>query len=396
MTNSIRNKIVLALSLLFVACGGSEDSSINTALPTAALTPPPDAGAIGDGRLEGLAEWARESQGVPALGVVIVADDRIAEIAAVGRRSVSVDDAVTDNDRWHIGSLTKSLTATLAAVLIQQSVITWDTTPIDIWPELAGSMHPQFRNVTIKQLLSHTSGMRRADLVPVEFTQNATGSAMERRRLFAAVLLAEPPIGPAGRESYSNGGLIVAGAMMETIMSTPWETLLTQQVFAPLGMTDSGFGAPGTSSTTDQPWGHWDRGTYFEEVPPGPAADNPDTMGPAGTVHATLHDYAQFMLAHLAGSRDFDGLVTASTFDVLQTPIHNGSAPAWGVTAFKGWAEGPVLSYAGSNQRWYAVVRLAPGLNAGSMVVVNAGGGRAKAAIDAFGDLLLERFQASR
>ena len=394
MKSKFKNVLLVATVTFLVACGSGNGAS-NGPLRRA-LTPPPESGVVGDGRLDELAEWARASQGVPAVAVVVVANGQIAEIAAVGDRSATESVAVSMNDKWHLGSLTKSMTATLAGVLVDQSVISWDTTPLHIWPELSVTIHPSFRNITIGQLLSHTSGMRRADVTPIEFDESAPGSAMERRRSYAAVLLAEPPIGPFGSESYSNGGYIVAGAMMETIMSTPWEELLTQQVFGPLGMIDSAFGAPGSPGVIDQPLGHWDRGTHFEPVPPGPNADNPDTMGPAGTVHATLVDYGQFMLAHIAGARGIPGLLTESTFEEMHSPVAGGSALGWGVIPFEPWAQGPVLAHAGSNLRWFAVVRMAPALDAGLMIVVNAGDGRAEATIDLLDDLIFERFQASQ
>jgi len=84
------------------------------------------------------------------------------------------------------------------------------------------------------------------------------------------------------------------------------------------------------------------------------------------------------------------------TFNVLHTPIDEGSALGWGYVPHEDWAEGPVLAHAGSNTRWYAVVRLAPQLDAGVLIAINAGGDRAETTIDFLGDVILERFQASQ
>jgi len=94
------------------------------------------------------------------------------------------------------------------------------------------------------------------------------------------------------------------------------------------------------------------------------------------------------MIAHIAGARGIPGLLTVPTFNVLHTPVDEGSALGWGFDPHEDWAQGPVLAHAGSNVRWYAVVRLAPQLD--------AGGDRADAAIDSLGELILERFQASQ
>ncbi len=396
MSARLASLFCLVLVATLVACGSDSDGGNTVAPVPVAEVPPPAAGVVGDGRLNTLLEWARAKEGVPALAMVLVHRGQVFETGAVGRRSVDDTTSVSGDDRWHLGSLTKALTATLAAVLVEQSVIGWDTRPLDVWPELDAVVHPALRQVTLKQLLSHTAGLVRPDVLPLSIEDDAPGDTVAKRRAWAAELLATAPAASVGRFRYSNGGYVVAGAMLETITNTPWELLIQNHIFAPLGMTESAFGAPGNTMSMNQPRGHWDRGTGFEAVEPGPDADNPQVLGPAGTVHTTLADYAQFMLAHLAGARGVPNLVTADTFEVLHSPVDAGSALGWGFSADEDWAEGPALSHAGSNVRWYAVVRLAPALDAGALFVVNAGGTRAEAAIGALGELVLERFANSR
>src|SRR5262249_26330107 len=146
-------------------------------------------------------------------------------------------------------------TATLAALLVEDGLISWDTTPLDVWPELDTSINPAFRAITLRDLLSHTSGMKRDDNWSGA-NDSASGTPMEKRRAWAAGLLSKPPDVPRGTWSYSNVGYVVAGAMLEARTQTPWETLLTTRVFQPLGMTHSGFGAPGVTGLFDEPLGH--------------------------------------------------------------------------------------------------------------------------------------------
>ena len=379
-----------ACVVLLTACGGGGGS--DTITPAPDPNPPPPVGTLGDGRLGELVEWTRATYGLPAMATVVVHNGHVVEVAAEGVRSAAATERVTTSDRWHLGSLTKSLTSSLAGVLVEMSVVTWDTRPLDIWPELSATIHPQLQNITLRHLLSHTSGLRRVNSVPSQYGDLAPGSVSEKRRAFAAELLAEMPPGPVGRSSYSNGGYIVAAAMMETLMSASWESLLQDYVFAPLSITDAGFGAPGTSGLLDQPLGHWERGANYEPVSPGPDADNPQTLGPAGSVHMTLHDYAQFMLAHIAGARGIDGFLTANTFDELHRPINGGSALGWGVSDSELQPGAIQLTHAGSNLRWYAIVRLIPELDAGALFVVNAGGDLSDAAIDELEGLVGQRF----
>lgn len=388
--NYKRIALILCFSLLIVACGGGGGSSANSSLPA---PPPPPVGSLGDGQLVDLVEWARASQDLPAMGAVVVLNGQVAEMAVSGLRTLSQNESVSAADAWHIGSLTKALTSTLIAALVEQSVLSWNTTPLEVWPELDATMHPQFRSITIKQLLSHTAGIQSVNAAPSQYGDAAFGTLVEKRRSFSAELLSSAPESQVGVQHYTNGGYIIAGAMAETLMSAPWEDLLRDYVFAPLDMRETGFGAPGGPGAATQPWGHWDQGNRFDPVVPGPDADNPQVFGPAGTIHTTLNDYAKFMIAHINGARGIDGFLTAATFTVLHTPLDSGLALGWGVQdsgSFPGFVE---LAHGGSNLRWYAIVTLVPGTNGGALFVVNAGGERSRTAIDTLDDLVVERFK---
>lgn len=395
MNRTFRLAKIIFVANLIVACGGGSNSNSPTAnLPNP--TPPPAAGMFGDGSLDEIVEWARAAHGVPAMGVVIVHNGIVVESAAEGLRSALASEPVTDDDLWHIGSLTKNITASLSGALVEMSVMSWNTRPIDVWPELDATIHPQFRNITVRQLLSHTAGIVPVNAAPSQYGDLAIGTLAEKRRNFAADLLGQTPIGPVGQESYSNGGYIIAAAMMETLMSDSWESLVTTYVFGPLGMLDSGFGAPGNPNELSQPWGHWDQGGNYLPVSPGLDADNPQVFGPAGTVHTSLDDYGRYVIAHIDGANGIDSFLSAGTFDVLHAPVTNGSALGWGVREIVDEPGVLELVHAGSNQRWYSVVRIAPELKVGALFVVNAGGDLAGAAIDALDDVLGDRFDNSR
>ena len=392
MRQHLQKSLLVLTSLLIVACGGGGSGSPQSNIVLPPPTPQPPIGAMGDGRLDEIVEWVRASHALPSLATIVVHQNQVTEVAAVGTRSINGSAAVTTDDKWHLGSLTKSMTATLAGVLVEMSVVSWDTTPLDVWPELDSSINPQFRTITLRNLLSHTSGLRRVNEAPSKYGDLTSGTFVEKRRAFAAELLSGAPIGPIGRSDYSNGGFIVAGAMLETMMSAPYETLLQDYVFAPLGMIDSGFGAPGTAGMSDQPLGHRERVGGYEPVEPGAGADNPQVFAPAGTVHTTLQDYANYMIAHINGARGFDGIVTAQTFSVLHAPVDNGSALGWGVGPSGPWRNHTELAHGGSNLRWYAIVRLIPGLDGGALFITNAGGENADDAIDVLDDLIADRY----
>lgn len=303
--------IIVSLALLscFFIIGCSEDSGTNP--PPA----PPEAGVAGDGNLSANLEYIRSQNNLPALAAMMIRGGQIVEMAAVGLRASVHTEKVTINDRWHLGSLTKSMTATLAAVLVEKGTISWETTIGDIFPDLVDSMRTEYVGVRLDELLSHTGGLN-------EDVTNApswlsyffnTSPITTQRRQFTAELLTLPPGTQRGAFFYSNVNYVVAGAMLEAVTGQSWEVLMQSNVFAPLGMNSTGFGAPGTAGQRDQPWGHEPDGNTWDAIDPGDIfADNAAVLGPAGTVHSTMSDIALYVAAHLAGARGTGGLVTSA------------------------------------------------------------------------------------
>src|SRR5271167_603794 len=104
-------------------------------------------------------EVIRKEHDLPALAMVVAKDGRICDRAAVGVRKSGDPTPVTTNDVFHIGSCTKSMTATLTAMLIEEGKLHWDTTVADVFPELKDKMDPQYETVTVEQLLHHRGGV---------------------------------------------------------------------------------------------------------------------------------------------------------------------------------------------------------------------------------------------
>jgi CubicO group peptidase (beta-lactamase class C family) len=369
-TSRRRAAVVSVVSVVLCALRGGSAAAIPTQTQ--------DPGAAGDGRLAAVLEGVRSSTGLPALGGLVLRGDSVIEVAAVGLRAVGSPESVTVNDPWHLGSNTKAMTATLAGILVERGLITWETTIADVFPELADSMRPEYRDVRLEELLSHTGGIT-ADVArtPLWFRLRADSASprAQRERWVPEILRAEP--GAArGTYLYSNLGYVVAGAMLERVAGESWEGLMRRDLFAPLVMPSAGFGPPEARGGGGAPLGHL-RGQdgSYRPVQRGPLADNPAALGPAGTVHANLRDYARFIAAHLAGERGRSGLVSAETFARLHTPPRPGTSYGLGwMRVEREWARGDAFTHAGSNGMWYAVVWIAPERDFAVIAVTNAGG----------------------
>ena len=324
-------------------------------------------------------EASRTKHNLPALAVVVVKDGQICDRDAVGVRKWGDPTPVTTNDVFHIGSCTKSMTATLAAILIEENKLRWDTTIAEIFPEWKGKMHPQYEAVTVEQLLHHRGGIPGAP--PSAAWQRAWeehGTPTEQRREFIAAVLSQPPeAAPGTKMIYSNQGYAIVGAMLEKLTGTNYEALITQRLFKPLRMDSAGFGPTGTKDKVDQPWGHARK--LFLTLPL--QLDNPPAITPAGRVHCSLDDLARFVMFHLQ-RQPTNGLLKAETLAKLHTPAAGGDYACGWVVLQRGWAGGTALMHNGSNTMWYIVMWLAPEKDFAVIAATNVAGTDAEKGCD--------------
>lgn len=341
-------------------------------------------------------ETIREKHNLPALAAAVVVDGTIVMTSAVGFRKNGGPEKITVDDQFHLGSFTKSMTATVAAMLVEQGKISWTTTIGDAFPEFKSEIHPDYLDVTLEQLLSHRSGA--PGDAPADLWRDAwaaTGTAAEQRLAFIKGILArEPEAKPGTKFIYSNQGYTIAGVMLEKVTDKTWEELLRSMLFEPLGMTTAGFGAPASVGKVDQPWGHTKALlSGIEAVPPGPRADNPLAITPAGAVHCSMGDLAKYAAFHMAGERDESKLLKAESFKKLHTVVAGNDNYALGWMVLKrSWANGRALMHNGSNTMFYIVVWMAPDKNCAVVVASNIGVDEAFEGCDEVAGKLINRY----
>ncbi|GAB4113115.1 MAG: hypothetical protein Fur0019_19480 [Tibeticola sp.] len=172
------------------------------------------------------------------------ADVQVRGVQRVGGAALRGDEA------FPMGSVTKSMTATLAGVLVQEGRISWTSRIVDVLPELASLTRSQYAAVTLKDLLAHRGGLFPAT-TPEQIAQlpALTGTPTEQRLQLAAWMLQRASSSQPGvKTQYSNGDYIVAGAMLERAAGQPYESLLQAKVFAPMGGTVTSRRNPATRS----------------------------------------------------------------------------------------------------------------------------------------------------
>jgi CubicO group peptidase (beta-lactamase class C family) len=338
----------------------------------------------------------REKHDLPALAAAIVTADGIRAIGATGVRRAGHDEPVTTDDLWHLGSCTKAMTATLVARLVEQGKLRWTTSLGEAFPELRQGMDPAWSAVTLEQLLTNRGGAPQGldrDGLWGRLWEHEGTPTSARRMLLEGVLKHPPEYPPGSRFLYSNANYAIAGHVAETVMGVPWEELIRREVFEPLGISSAGFGAPGhAQDRADQPWGH-KGGT---PIAPGPGADNPAAIGPAGIVHMSLPDWGRFVRAHLLAAEgtpvtgtDGKAFLTPESWKKLHTPPAGGDYAMGWLVSTRPWAKGDrpgdsglVLTHNGSNTLWFCVTWLAPERGFAVLVTSNVGGDEAQQGTD--------------
>ena len=345
--------LAIALSLLSL-----------TPITARAATPPPK-------DISALLIPIIQKHDVPGIAAAVVHNAETVALGVAGLRTRGKPDKIAADDRFHIGSDTKAITAMLCGILVDEGKLKWSQTIGETFPELKKSMHPQYHAVTLEQLLTNRGG------APGDFTdelwgkfRHHKGTPTTARRLLLQGVTSQPPEATPGEKYiYSNAGFSIAGHMAEKVAGKSWEDLTREKIFRPLGMTTAGFGPPATRRKNDQPRGHKRDGSPVE---PGPAADNPVAIAPAGLVHCSIGDWAKFAAAHLPSAKT--RLVKPETLEKLHTPAPGGEkkyAMGWTISDNQPWAGGPALTHSGSNTMWYAVAWLAPAKDFAVLVACN-------------------------
>ncbi len=363
-----------------------------TAVPPAAVLSASGRGQAPDRRLNELLEPIRLAHQVPGLAGAVVTGKGLEAVGAVGVRKAGTDIAVTAGDDWHIGSDTKAMTAAMIGRLVERGKLRWESAVGEAFPELAATMPPVLQKVTLLHLLSHRSGLPANilwGLVPRTGT-NRDQRLVVMKSVASLKLLSDP----GAKFLYSNLGYVVAGAMAERAADTSWEDLMRSLLFEPLGMSGVGFGGLGTPGQVDQPWPHGEDGKPAEKN--GPDIDNPPVLGPAGTVHLPIADWAKFVADMLRGLRGEKALLRPETYQKLRTPPFGGDyALGWAVTE-RDWAGGTALTHNGSNTMNFATVWIAPARDLAVVVLCNRGGPAASKACDEAASKLIQWHAAAR
>jgi D-alanyl-D-alanine carboxypeptidase len=294
----------LAAALLVSACGGTDDTT---------------------------AEIARDlvaRRDLPAAMSVCATTERI-NFGVAGKRRSDAAPLAQPRDLFPVGSLTKSMTATLAAMLVDEGRLRWDSRVLEVLPEAATGARAEYAAVTLLDLLAHRGGIvtpgSLAALPPL------SGDLRAQRAQLAAWALAQPPASrPIEQVEYSNAGYVLAAAVIERAANEGWESLIQRRLFAPLAIR-ARIGMPG-SGGADATWGHAraENGRWVALPPDDLAAELPALLNPAGFVLIDAEGLGRYLQLHLRALAGRPGqLITPAAARRMHTVVAGNFALGW-------------------------------------------------------------------
>ena len=347
--------------------------------------------------------------GLPAIAAAVFKDGAIVASGACGTRRSGQDIPVGIDDRFHLGSDSKSFTSLLAGQFVEKGRLRWDSTLGEVFPELKGKMDSEFAKITLQELLSHSSGLSDGpeliDLINRSYQQDGN---MDEVRLWMVKETAPKPLDhPRGSKfDYSNLGYTIAGAILERTGGKSWEELIQEQIIGPADLNSAGFGPQAGLGKVDAPLGHLLVNGTAKPMLAGPNGDNPLILGPAGTLHMSVLDFAKWAAWHAGNGRRPPALVSPDTVKKLHTPVIDTgvreNAPpgtpktgkyalGWGEVNLD-WSSGPVLTHTGSNGMNLATVMIWPEADFGFVMMTNIAGPAADEALTKLAADLYKRF----
>jgi CubicO group peptidase (beta-lactamase class C family) len=313
---------------------------------------------------------------VPGIALALIKDGRIVLEKGYGFRDLETHDPVTTASLFNIGSISKSFTALGIAQLVDRHQVDLDVPVAKYLPDLQLSDPQAQQSVTLRQLLSHSSGLPADEQWPPQVPPT-------REEIVAEFATMPVTAAPGARFQYCSRCIVLAAYVLERVTGQSWEAYTRAQIFEPLGMATASFGPQGLNKAPDRarPYRHdaasghvpvpWDRLQYL------------DPLGPAGGIDANIDEVAQYALLQLGdGTISGHRVVSAQMMAELHRPeIAVGTdwpqnARFQNLRYALGWFTGEthgvsLVFHNGANPGYRASIFLVPSSRAGVVILAN-------------------------
>ncbi|MBV8256102.1 MAG: beta-lactamase family protein [Chitinophaga sp.] len=313
------------------------------------------------------ADSIRELSHIPELSYAVIDDKNVLEIACLGHHTVNLLDTATVNDRFHLGSNTKAMTAFIIAKYVEEGKLKWSTRFFDIFPDWRKDSKKEYEAITLENLLSHRAGIQPFQGENDPIIPPFKGSSQQKRMQFAQFVLQLEPVKLDSIHPfvYSNAGYTLATLMIEKVTGLSWEQLVDKVLNHDLHL-DIKFSWPDNQTSKDT-WGHMDENGKLVPVP-STTDYHLDYTEPAGDLNAKLTDYIKFIQLHLDGLKGNNNYLKAATYHF----IHEG-IPGYSLGWFNIYEKDDSFStHSGTAGTYYSLVQIDRRRNRAYIILTNS------------------------
>jgi CubicO group peptidase (beta-lactamase class C family) len=327
--------------------------------------------------LDQYVERAMKEWHVPGLAIAIVKDDSVVYSKGFGVREVGKPERVDSHTLFAIGSNTKAFTSAAVGIMVDRRKMRWDDKVASYLPDLQLYDLYVTRELTIRDALSHRSGLgRQGDMLWY-------GSTYDRDEILRRVRFLEPNSSFRSQFGYSNIMFLAAGQSLAEAAGESWDDVIISEIFRPLGMTES-------NTSTDSLPGKADVATPHSMEAAG-ATPIPwrklDNMAPAGSINSSVSDMTHWIRMQLdTGTYGGKPVISAKSLNETHSPQtiiaspHDSLFPSQHFSSYgMGWV---LQDYLGRELVWHnggidgmlSEVRLVPEAKLGFVILSNADG----------------------
>ncbi len=248
-----------------------------------------------DPRLKGLdlfAEKILKDFQAPGVSIAVVEKDKVVYTGGFGFRDVEKKLPVTANTLFAIGSCTKAFTASMLGMLVKEGSVDLDKPVRNYLPELKFKNDYTNKHITLRDMMSHRSGLPRHDA-------SWYGSTASRNELLARIEYLEPSVELRQAYQYNNFMFMAQGVVLEKLTGKSWEQNIKDRIFTPLGMTVSTTSIADMEKSGDRSLAYSLENKVNKVIP----YRNIDAIGPAGSVNSSANDMANWLITWINGGK---------------------------------------------------------------------------------------------
>ncbi|HEX8650413.1 MAG TPA: serine hydrolase [Pyrinomonadaceae bacterium] len=315
--------------------------------------------------IEKTVDEKRKELGVPGISLVIVKDDRVIYMKGLGLKDVERGLPVTPDTLFAIGSCTKAFTAMAAMMSVDDGKLSLDDSPKKFLPYFKLMDAEADAKITIRDLLSHRSGLAGTDLLWAP-------GVLDREEIIRAVAFAKPTARLGEKFQYQNVMFSAAGEVVAKAQDSTWEQVIARRILKPLGMKASNTSIQEMQKASDFSLGY-EYIVATKEARRLPMRDL-KSIAPAGAINSSVRDMAAWVRLMLGGGV-FEGkrLVSEKSFKELITKQINIAGNidyglGWGLAEWNGHK---VLQHSGGIDGFNSLVALMPDRKLGVVMLTN-------------------------